>query len=49
MIFLPDGCRLTTAQLQELFEKTWKMVGPSTMIVSDAGVVHPKSLPRFHW
>ena len=47
MIFLPDGCRLTTAQLQELFEKTWKMVGPSTMIVSDAGTVHPKKFAAF--
>lgn len=41
-IFLPEGSRMNTQQLQGLFLNQWKMEMPSALIASDAGTVHPK-------
>jgi len=40
-IFLPNNTRFGAAKLSQLFFEFWKVKEPSTLIVADAGMVHP--------
>ena len=54
-LFLPDGVRLKTSQLQQLIG-AWELDPPNTLVAADAGAVHPRdfavkaltTLPVFH-